>query len=482
MRKTLEGTLGFGQKQVDKISEDAEVVDRQFGVFREMQTEHGMDAKKFSDAKHELRQRLDKLRLELDRYLADEYGVDAEKPKAFGQWRESHHPFHWFTEFYGIMSQGGFDVIIGNPPYVEIPKEYSRACLTKVFRTALERWSRDEDLYTLFVERSLSLLGEATAFGMILPLSIAFSTKKPFQMLRRIVAEQPGTWFLSHFDRIPSSLFGNEVRTRCTIALLLPRVSGENHHWATSALLRWATDYRDYLFATIHYSLSTLAIEAGIPKVASQMQADALRDLLATGVPLRGDLQHSIGFGDLASVAPRFPQPCIYVGGTAYNWFPCWRDVPETTKMDGSPSLPARTIGFRFSDEETANVVFALLCSSLGYWWWAVASDGFNLKKWLLERFPVSVSSLTQGERKELAALGAILRKALRKHYVFKDNKGRIGNYFLPDCNAECAAVDSFLAAHVKGLSDEFFEDVRSFNSSFSRAEISSEDEEDDRE
>ena len=27
-------------------------------------------------------------------------------------------PFHWFVEFYGIMHKGGFDVVIGNPPYI----------------------------------------------------------------------------------------------------------------------------------------------------------------------------------------------------------------------------------------------------------------------------------------------------------------------------------------------------------------------------
>jgi methylase of polypeptide subunit release factors len=31
-------------------------------------------------------------------------------------------PFHWFVEFFGIMQNGGFDVIIGNPPYVEYEK------------------------------------------------------------------------------------------------------------------------------------------------------------------------------------------------------------------------------------------------------------------------------------------------------------------------------------------------------------------------
>ena len=37
------------------------------------------------------------------------------------KWVKSHQPFHWFIQFYGIMNSGGFNVIIGNPPYAEIP-------------------------------------------------------------------------------------------------------------------------------------------------------------------------------------------------------------------------------------------------------------------------------------------------------------------------------------------------------------------------
>ena len=59
---------------------------------------------------------------QLDRYLAKEYRVDPDKADDFARWKTSHQPFHWFAEFFGIMNRGGFDVTIGNPPYVQYHK------------------------------------------------------------------------------------------------------------------------------------------------------------------------------------------------------------------------------------------------------------------------------------------------------------------------------------------------------------------------
>ncbi len=107
----------------------------------------------------------------------------------------------------------------------------------------------------------------------------------------------------------------------------------------------------------------------------------------------------------------------------------------------------------------------------MGYWWWIVASDAFNLKKWLLTRFPLSIGSVPEKHRNHLAQLGQNLRTSLKKNYVYKDNKGRIGNFFLPACEREISEIDEFLAKNVTGLSPEFMEDICNFNSSFSRAE-----------
>ncbi|NJN90393.1 MAG: hypothetical protein HC878_08465 [Leptolyngbyaceae cyanobacterium SL_5_14] len=110
------------QDDASRINEKAELADRAFQRFRQMQTEFGMDAGDFRTAKKELRRRLAELNDELNHYLAREYGIDVSKPAAFEKWRNSHQPFHWFVEFYSIIDRGGFDVIIGNPPYIESSK------------------------------------------------------------------------------------------------------------------------------------------------------------------------------------------------------------------------------------------------------------------------------------------------------------------------------------------------------------------------
>lgn len=105
----------------DRIVHQAAVVDTLLTQFRDGQTTGGPQNEVVGMQKAALRGELHALAGELDRYLAAEYGiVEEDDPEgyaaSFAKWHESHQPFHWYSEFYGIMQRGGFDVIIGNPP------------------------------------------------------------------------------------------------------------------------------------------------------------------------------------------------------------------------------------------------------------------------------------------------------------------------------------------------------------------------------
>ena len=74
-------------------------------------------------------------------------------------------PFHWETEFSEVMAAGGFDIIIGNPPYV---RQEILGNIKDYFQTHYKVYQGTADLYSYFIERSHSLLRPGGLFGMII--------------------------------------------------------------------------------------------------------------------------------------------------------------------------------------------------------------------------------------------------------------------------------------------------------------------------
>jgi len=72
--------------------------------------------------------------------------------------------FKWEEEFKEIMDEGGFDVVIGNPPYVrhEELREYKN-----FFSKKYSTFNNSADLFIYFIEKGLSLLKESGYFGFI---------------------------------------------------------------------------------------------------------------------------------------------------------------------------------------------------------------------------------------------------------------------------------------------------------------------------
>lgn len=70
--------------------------------------------------------------------------------------------FKWEDEFPEVFAKGGFDVIIGNPPYVQINE--SQDYYIKNYST-----SKCGDLYALFYERGIEILKEKGMFSYITP-------------------------------------------------------------------------------------------------------------------------------------------------------------------------------------------------------------------------------------------------------------------------------------------------------------------------
>ena len=80
--------------------------------------------------------------------------------------------FLWHTWFYDVFSQGGFDIVIGNPPYV-FARNSTEKGMTKeskgIYYKSFLLAKYQINLYHLFVEQGVNLLNEKGAFAYIIP-------------------------------------------------------------------------------------------------------------------------------------------------------------------------------------------------------------------------------------------------------------------------------------------------------------------------
>ena len=112
--------------------------------------------------------------------------------------------FLWHTWFKDIFDNGGFDIVIGNPPYVYIDKD--------VFKTKYEKEYQYQegkiDLYRLFIEKTLYLTNLNGIISLITPNS--FLSIKNCTKLRRFLLNSGCFLFVDNYD---DSVFAASVNS-----------------------------------------------------------------------------------------------------------------------------------------------------------------------------------------------------------------------------------------------------------------------------
>ena len=95
--------------------------------------------------------------------------------------------FLWHTWFKDIFDNGGFDIVIGNPPYVNIanikPDEY-RELLKRSFRSTRNKC----DLYAYFIEKAFKLTSSNGIVAYIVP--VTWKATDSFKKLREIIFKE----------------------------------------------------------------------------------------------------------------------------------------------------------------------------------------------------------------------------------------------------------------------------------------------------
>jgi hypothetical protein len=451
VKQAMASKLDF-DNAAEKVAVKAADLQQASDSFRARQSEG--DGSVPTEHKQELRRRLKALDDELNTHLATEYGVAPSKKDAFARWVKSHQPFHWFVEFYGIMQAGGFDVVIGNPPYVsaaKVKKEYD-------VKTLATRSC--PDIYAWVLERGLSLLRDNGRSGMITPLSLGFSGD--FAPIRDLLfASNSQNWF-SSFGRIPSALFSFDVRVRNTIHLA-KKARGPQANY-TTRLHRWFEVERDTLFERLAYAQFQQALWKGrVPKLNTQGLTNAFEKLLAsTSRPL------------MAHTSPRPTRYVLHFKKTAYNWLNFCRELPPCFE-DGRRVEHTKFGKIHFPDEATCELALLLANGKLMLAFWFAVADDFDVTLWNFGDFPADVTRLPERARSRLLALVAPLERSMKDALQFKLNAGRrVGNYNLGKCRHITDRSDAILAEAFGLL--ESWEDVELYYTQTVRTDFSADE------
>lgn len=434
VKRAVTSKLDFDNTMA-RIEEKAQDIDRLFGLFRQMQTEQGMEAKDFADAKLELRKRLQALEDELNRHLAQEYGVDPVKRSSYEEWLASHKPFHWFIEFYRIMKSGGFDVIIGNPPYLE----YSKVTDYTIRNYATERCS---NLYVFTVERSLALSSVEGRVGMIIPISMACSGA--MDPLRNHLSQISRSLWLSHFSNRPGQLFTG-AQNRLTILVTsgresVPRrLSTRYHRWDAR------NGERDNLFSILRYQL--VAKDASmfhglLPKIGYPQAADMLTKIKSKKTAEA-----------FTSRQGRHKVFWVRVPG----YFCQFLLDPPMARPEGGGAARVRgeVNDICFDDMLSRNMVHAVLNSSTYYQFFCAYTDTRHINPSDVSEFPLDLTAFSAEAKTKLNELSVKLAKCAAAHTTQWRKSGLlIDSIDSKPCKPIIDEIDRVLARHY-GFTDE---------------------------
>lgn len=430
--KQLEDSITFGdmfarQDFKERIQQKLDIVSKTYDTFKWLQMNQQDNREAFKEAKRQLHDKLASLNEDLNQHL---YG---HKPDlGYAPWLDRTQPFHWVAEFYEIMHNGGFDVIIGNPPYVEYFKKDKKTGVSISDLYTLPNYKTIEcgNLYAYVMERNTTLLKVEGKSGMIIPHSSICTDR--MQPIINLFSNM--SYWLSSYDIRPAKLFdGVDQRVLIYISDNTSRCKYVSKYY------RWAAEYRPFLFDNVSYihDFNKSLVPNSIPKIYS-----------------------SIEYGILSKLS--FNHPSALMGGAGYKlyyhnapryWIRATDFIPYFHNDKGA-TISSQVKSSTFITENTRDIMMGVLNSSLFYIWFVVYSDSRHLNSREIDNFP-----LAEGKADLKQLLSELSedyqRNKIRKHTYYKAT-GNVDydEYYPKKSKPIIDEIDKVLAKHY-GFTDE---------------------------
>lgn len=433
------------QEFKNDIEQEMSIVAITFERFKELQLTQDVNLAEFKRAKAELKSRLAKLnrllnqKLYLSTHIQDPDN-DIFASADYAEWKESHQPFHWLAEFYQIIhDNGGFDVIVGNPPYV-VYKPNNISYIINGYQTL-----NSCNLYSYVIEKAFQI--GLKKIGFIVQLS-SLGTDS-MTSLQKYLKTSSSMIHYGFFPERPKQLFEGAC---ISLSIIMCDKSIQNKGVFCSGIRRTSESYRTSLFKTLNYcEISQTTLLNGFtlyPKFRSLIEQSIMHKL-KTNEPI---LRFIDQFSNNNIIAYRS------AGGRYWKIFLTRRFYGE------SSSNRIKYINNKIS----SSALSAVLNSDYFWWYYVNFFDLYNLTdymifNYLFSNFEIKTLNLLDKFGKFLMA-SFEHNKITRSQFIVSKQKECIFESFQPYLSKNIVnRIDNILAVHYN-CTDEELEFISSYD------------------
>lgn len=302
-----------------------------------------------------------------------------------------------------------YDIIIGNPPYVEDSKSEATPPI------------KYGNIYANVLDNSAQHLKKGGVMGFIIPLSYV-STPRMKKIRDELSLQTAEQYILSYSDR-PDCLFASVHQKLC---VLFGRNIESERNIYTGNYRYWYKEERSELFNTTEVVKNMFAQDDFIPKLGTRVDSEVYKKT----VKHRTDLIKLLDNDDVP----------IYLNMRAAFWIKAF-----LTQHNGSEYKE-----FKCQNQDYANFCMCLLNSSLFWWYWICVSDCWHITRKELIGFKVPDINDFQTTNR----LASDLEMRLEDTKVYVGTKQTDYEYKHKECVDVIHEIDDYVNA-LYGLTDE---------------------------
>lgn len=435
----VEGDMFANLEFKEKIEEEMDKTARAYKLFKEIQFTQHEDMDAFKDAKNQLNTRLSSLNNELNKKLYN--STVTGNVLSYNDWLASHQPFNWLAEFFEIIQgNGGFDVIIGNPPYVEYSSVRNR------YKVSNLEVISSGNLYSFVIERSLNIQKSKGYNGMIIPLS-AYCTDR-MAVFQNFEFNKCSKAYISYYAERPSKLFEGAERN-LAISLLQKKSNNEINNVYSTYYYKWNSNSRSFLFKNISYfDVKSTIINGIIPKISCSSEKSALLKLRY--------INRNIAFFTVRNKTNNI----LYYRNSGGRYWKIITNFQPSFYLNNRLSVSSRESYLYFENEQYLKLAITILNSSLYFWYYVMHSDARTNNPSDLKDFPIDFSNIKEPVKRKLIELCDLLMKDLKYNSIMKDARYRTGDvsfmqFFPLKSKHIIDEIDKVLAKHYDFTEEE---------------------------